>query len=84
MTAKDQRPGFKQNLEIWEIEKKDTKTQRGWQLDDFFEALEKEKRPENVKSSADRIHRGTYERRGLQRKENRKGYIKKKIQMSTF
>lgn len=54
--AKDQWPGFKQNLEIWEIDEKDTKTQRGWQLDDFFEALEKEKRTENVKSSADRIH----------------------------
>lgn len=38
--ARDQLPGFKQNLEIGEMEEKDTKTQRGWQLDDFFEGRE--------------------------------------------
>ena len=56
--ARDQLPGFKQNLEIGEMEEKDTKeTQRGWQLDVFFE--EKDKRTEDERSSGDSIHGGT-------------------------
>lgn len=41
------------------MEERDTKAQRGWQLDDFFEALEKDKRTEDERSSADSIHGGT-------------------------
>lgn len=55
--ARDQLSGFKQNLEIGEIEEKDTL--RRWQLDDFFEALEKDKRTEDERRSADNIHGGT-------------------------
>lgn len=35
------------------MEEKDTESQRGWQLGDFFEALEKDKRTEERKHSAD-------------------------------
>lgn len=42
--SKDQPPGFRQNVETGKMEK-DTKTQTGWQLDDFFEALQKDERP---------------------------------------
>ena len=38
---------------------KDTKTRSGWQLDDFFEALEKDERTGDERSSADSIHGGT-------------------------
>ena len=57
--ARDQLSGFKQNLEIEDIEEKDTGTLRRWQLDGFFEAVEKDKRTEDERRSADSIHRGT-------------------------
>lgn len=37
----------------------DTETQRGLQLADFFEALEKDRRTEDEKNSPDCIHGGT-------------------------
>lgn len=41
--AKINLPGFKQNAETGTMEK-DTKAQTGRQLDDFFEALQKDER----------------------------------------
>ncbi len=41
------------------MNEKDMKTQREWQLDGFFKALEKDKRTEDERSSADSIHGAT-------------------------